>query len=204
MECIPVTAETTSEAMTSAQIAAKISAAREHLASLDKKAKSLALPAVSGDGDAAGVLANTCGSIQRITADLAVLEAARLAAVRKEEEANAKADAERRERHMTEARAHAAEIVKLCRRADGLVEAFDALLVDLEKAERDAWSALREAGMRPNTGIVGSAGLARFVDARMLEVIHRRNKAIRHQKPVAEVAAVAWADLLSPEGAADE
>jgi len=199
-----MTAETVIEAMSSAQIDARISAAREYLASLDADAKRLSLPAVSGDKTASDKLADVHRSIAQATADLATLNNALGAARRKEQEADAKADAERRGRHMSEARAHAAELVKIGRRADELVDAFDALLVDLEKAERDVWSALREAGVRPKTGIVGRAGLARFMDARMLEVIDRRQKAIRHQKPVADVAAAAWADLLEKEGTSDE
>ncbi|WOH68660.1 hypothetical protein [Bradyrhizobium sp. BWA-3-5] len=185
------------------QVETQIGAARERLAALDKEAQDLALPAVSGDQDAVASLAGINAQISQIVADLAVLDRARFTAVEQKREADEARDAERRAHHLQIARDDAAKIIRLSSQADELVDKFDALLVDLLDVDQHLWRALAEAKAQPSDAVVGRRGISQIAVARMREVVDRLNKHVRHQRPVAVVAAVAWSELLKATDDAD-
>lgn len=183
------------------QIEAKISGARERLRTLDNEAKELSLPVVSGDEGAVALLMQVNASIRQVTADLAVLNSARLAAAQQQADAATAATAAYRARHVEIARGHAAEIVKLAARADDLVASYKGLLGELAEAERKIGTTLREAGELPNTAIVGRKDLARFMVERVVNSHSGRDKFLTEQRTITTIAAAAWSALLVQEGA---
>lgn len=189
--------------MTVYQIETQIAEARERLASLDREAQDLAMPTVSGDQDAAASLAGINVQVQQITADIAVLERARLTAARQQREACEASAAADRARNLQIARVDAAKIIALAGQADQLIAAFDAVIADLETVEQHLWRALAQAAAQPSDAIVGRRGIGTIALARMCEVTDRRNKQIRQQRPVAAVASLAWKDLLGADEVSD-
>lgn len=192
------------QTMTVAQIEAQLCSARERLGQLDNEAKALALPAVSGTEEAANDLAKVNASIRQVTADISVLNNARLAAMQEKAKADAEASAEYRARHAEIARERAAELMTLAHRADEMVDAFEALLSDLAQTESDVWDALRQAGEQPNIAIIGRRDLGRFLIERVLATPNGQKRFLAEQRPIAAIAAAAWGDLLENEGASDE
>ncbi|MBI1203779.1 MAG: hypothetical protein GC182_14855 [Rhodopseudomonas sp.] len=166
------------------------------LASLDVEAKSLSLPAVSGDKDAAAKLAKITGSIRQVTSDIAVLENARLVAAKADADAQAEDDAARRRCQFENAKRLAVDILAMAQQADELAVSYKALLEDLADAERKIANAIRAAGKPVQTTIVGRHNLGYFLIERMTNIQSGRDKHLTDARHVAAVAATAWRDLL--------
>jgi len=188
--------------MTVAQIEAQIADAREGLATLDRDAQSFALPAVEGNQDAAAALARINTEVRQITADLAVLDRARITAAKQQrDESEAKAK-DYRAHHRAIAQDRAAAIVKLAGRADDLVAEFKAVFADLAVTEREIWNALREASAPPHDAVVGRKNLGQFAIA-LLTAFTNGTDRFGQGRAVADVARTAWADLLVSERSDD-
>ncbi|MCA6110471.1 hypothetical protein [Bradyrhizobium cenepequi] len=172
---------------------------RERLSILDKEAQDLAMPAVSGDQDAAALLARINAQVQQITADLAVLERARLTAAQQQREASeAKAAADRAFR-MAEARASVARLIEIARQIDQAQAAMLPALSELASIERAICASLRLAGASPAGGIVGQRDLAGLAMDRLTLAAQGRTMFLSDQRCVEEVAIDAWRDLLANE-----
>lgn len=181
--------------MTVEKIEVLISDARERLATLDSEAQALAMPAVSGDPDAAASLARINSEVRQVTADVAVLERARLTAAQQQREAEEAKDAAYRARHLEIAQDHAAVIVKLAARADELVAEFKVVFADMSATEREIWKALREASAPPHEAVVGRKNLGHFAIASLTAFTTGTDR-FGQTRAVADIAANAWADLL--------
>lgn len=181
--------------MTVDQIDAQIKAARERLSTLRSEARDLSLPAVSGDGEALSLLTQTNAETDRVLADLVVLDQARNVALQQLATVDAAALAGYRARHMTIAQDRAAAIVKLAGRIDDLVAQFKAVFAEMSETEREIWRALHEASAPPGDAVVGRKGLGSFALASLTAFINGSDK-FGQTRPVADIAAKAWADLL--------
>jgi hypothetical protein len=188
--------------MTVAQIEAQTTDARECLALLNDEAKDLSLLVVSGDQDAAAKLAGINAEVRQITADLAVLDNARLVAAEQQRDASDAKDAAYRARHMTIARDRAAAIVSLASRVDQIVAEFKSVYSEMVGTEEQIRRALREAGTPPNDAAVGQRGLAVFAIASLTAITNGTDRFSR-TRAVADVARMAWADLLVSERSDD-
>lgn len=182
--------------MTVAQIEAQIADARECLATLDRDAQSFALPAVEGNQDAAAALARINAEVQQITADLAVLDRARLTAAQQRREADEACVAEYRARHLATAQDCAASIVKLAARADELVAEFKVVFADMSTTEQQIWRALHEASVPPHDAVVGRKNLGQFAIASLTAFTNGTDR-FGQTRAVADVATKAWSHLLS-------
>lgn len=186
------------EATTVNQIDAQIKAARERLATLRIEARELSLPAVSGDGEAVSSLGQTNAEMDRVLADLVVLDQARSVALQRLASDDAAALADYRARHLSIAQERAVAIVKLAVRADELVGEVKRVFADLTETENEIRRALREAGVPPNDVVIGQKGLAVFAIASLNAFT---NGTDRFSKPraVADIAKQAWASILSSD-----
>jgi hypothetical protein len=189
------------ESLTSAQIASRIAFANDGIASLRGEESDLALAAVSGDADAVKRIAEVRAQLRQIGEDVALLERARGAALRKESEAAAARDDAYRARHMVIAREKAAELLKLAVRADEMVAAFKACTLEVNRVEREIHAALREADA-PARGKVGQIGLSQSAFD-LITLFVKGVDSYHPGRPVAETAASAWSNLLEAEGDAD-
>lgn len=192
--------------MTVEQVDAMIAGARARLADLEKQAKELSLPAVSGDESAITDLGRNRDQVRQVLDDLIVLDHARRASLEKQTETDAAAVAAFRAQRMEAARGHAAEIVALAGRADELVAGFKVLLADLAEAERNIWRALNDAKAGASSAIVGRRNIGNIAVGRMLEVINGVDRMrSERSRPVAVIASIAWADdLLKTEGESND
>jgi hypothetical protein len=181
--------------MTVDKIEDQIGAARERLAVLDNEAQDLAMPAVSGDEDAAASLARINAQVRQITADLAILDRARITAIEQQREASEAKAAANRARALEVAQDRAAAIVCLATRADDLVAEFKVVFADMAAVAREIWNALREASDPPNDAVVGRKNLGQFAIASLTAFTNGTDR-FGQVRPVADIAAKAWADLL--------
>ncbi|MCK1492200.1 hypothetical protein IVB14_17670 [Bradyrhizobium sp. 180] len=181
------------------QIEAQIADGRERLAQLDLEAQGLAMSVVSGDKDAAASLASINVQIQQITADLAVLERARLSAAQEQRAANEALAIAARARHMADARASAARLIEIAQKIDRAHAAILPALKDLDAAELAIWNSLRLASAQPSVGVVGQRNLAILAMDRLSVAATGKTMFLSDQRCVEEVAATAWASLLASE-----
>jgi hypothetical protein len=181
--------------MTVQQIEVQIADARRCLAAFQQRSRELALPTVGGDPDAIASLAETNSASDQVLADLVVLEHARAAAVEQQAANDAAAHAEYCAGRMAIARDRAGAIVKLAARIDGLISEFETVFTEMSATENEIRKALREAGAPPNDVIIGQRGLGVFAIASLTALTSGTS---RFNKPraVADVATMAWADLL--------
>ena len=177
------------------QIEAQITDRRECLALLDQEAQDLSLAAVSGDQDAAASLARINSEVAQITADLAVLDRARVTAAQQRREADEAREASYRASHLEYAQDRAAAIVKLAARIDELVAEFKSVFTDMSAVEREIWNALREASASPNDAVVGRQNLGIFAIASLTAFTNGTDR-FGQTRAVADVAAKAWSHLL--------
>jgi DNA-binding LytR/AlgR family response regulator len=189
--------------MTVEQIEDQIGAARERLAVLDQEAQSLALPAVEGDEAAAASLARINSEIRQITADVAVLDRARITVAQQQRKASEAEVTAYHLRHFEIAQDHAAVLVKLASRADELVAEFKAVFADMSATEREIWKALHEASAPPSDAVVGRKSLGQFAIAALTAFTTGADR-FGQTRAVADIAATAWAFLLSKEADQDD
>lgn len=185
--------------ITVGQIEAQIADGRERLAQLDREAQDLAMPAVAGDQDAAASLASINGQVQQITADLAVLERARLAAAQQQQAVNEAVAAATRARHLANARASVARLIEIAQQIDRAQAAILPVLKELDATELAIWNSLRLASAQPSGGIVGQRNLAAIAMDRLSVAASGKTMFLSDQRCVEEVAASAWASLLASE-----
>lgn len=181
------------------QIEAQIADGRERLARLDLEAQGLAMPVVSGDQDAAASLASINVQVQQITADLAVLERARLSAAQEQRAANEALAVAARARHMADARASVARLIEIAQKIDRTHAAILPALKELDATELAIWNSLRLASAQPSSGIVGQRNLAAIAMDRLSAAANGKTMFLSDQRCVEEVAAAAWASLLASE-----
>jgi hypothetical protein len=153
------------------------------------------MPAVSGDEDAAASLARINAQVRQITADLAILDRARITAIEQQREASEAKAAANRARALEVAQDRAAAIVCLATRADDLVAEFKVVFADMAAVAREIWNALREASDPPNDAVVGRKNLGQFAIASLTAFTNGTDR-FGQVRPVADIAAKAWADLL--------
>lgn len=177
------------------QIEEQIGAARERLSVLDKEAQSLALPAVEGDQDAAASLARVNSEVRQVTADVAVLDRARIEVAHQQRKASEAEVTAHRARHREIAQDHAAVLVKLATRSDELVAEFKVVFAEMFATEREIWKALHEASAPPGDAVVGRKNLGQFAIAALTAFTNGTDR-FGQGRAVAVVAATAWADLL--------
>ncbi|MFB6448383.1 hypothetical protein [Bradyrhizobium tunisiense] len=182
--------------ITVVQLDRQLAAARDRLSELEQDARDLALPAVSGDQDAVASLASANSSIGQIRADLIILERARASVVEQQRQASEADATAYRARHLEIAQDRAAEIVKLAARADELVAEFKRVFAGISATEREIWMALNEASAPPSDAVVGRKNLGNFVMASLTAFTNGTDR-FGQTRAVADVAAKAWADLLS-------
>jgi DNA repair exonuclease SbcCD ATPase subunit len=189
--------------MNVAEIEVKIADARERLASLDREAQDLAMPTVSGDHDAAASLARINSEVRQVTADVAVLERARLRAAQQQRKASEAEVAAYRARALEIAQDRAAAIVKLAARIDELTAEFRTVFTEMSTTERAIWTALREASAPPSDAVVGRKSLGQFAIAALTAFTTGADR-FGQVRPVADVAATAWAFLLTKKADQDD
>jgi hypothetical protein len=187
---------------TSQQIDANASAVHQHIASLEAKMPELSLAAVAGDQDAIASLADIQAQIRQAKADLSVLDLAKDAAIKGEIATDAAKAQAYREHHMEIARTRAADLMKLAARLDELVLEFKKVFGDLTATEREIWNALRKASASPDDGVVGRKNLGHFAIASLTAFTNGTDR-FRQVRGVADVASVAWGDLLKSKEQAD-
>lgn len=185
--------------MTVHQVEAQIADARERLAILDREAQDLAMPTVSGDPDAAASLARINSEVTQITADLAVLDRARLTAAQQQREADEARKAADRSLRMADARASAAHLIELARDIDRAQRSMLPMLNQLVANERAIWNSLRQADAPPTGMIVGQRDLAGLAMDRLISAAQGRTMFLSDQRCVEEIAAAAWSFLLTTE-----
>ncbi|MEH2574435.1 hypothetical protein [Bradyrhizobium sp. AZCC 1708] len=188
--------------MTVGEIEARIGVARERLAVLDNEAQSFALPAVSGDQDAAAALARINAEVRQVTADVAVLDRARISAAQQRRDADEAAQASYRASHIEYAQDRAAAIVRVATRVDDLVAELKAAFTELSSVEREIWIALREANAPPSDAVVGRKSLGNFAIASLTAFTNGTDR-FGQTRAVADVAAKAWAHLLTNDDETD-
>jgi hypothetical protein len=187
---------------TTAQIESQLASARARLATLDADVQRLSLPAVSGDSEAAAALSQVNTAIRQVSADIAVLDRARIEAARQEREAKEADEAAYRARSLAVARDRVADLMRLAGRADEMVAAYKALITEISQTERAVWDAAREAGMSPDGAVIGRKGLASFMTERMFAISNGRELFLLEKRDVAAIVATAWEHLLDSEGSA--
>lgn len=185
--------------MSVAQIEAQITERRECLALLDQEAKDLALPSISGDQKATAALATINAEIAQITADVSVLERARITVAQQQREANEERVAADRALRMAEARASVARLIEIARKIDKAQAAMLSALSELASIERAIWVSLRLAGAPPAGRIVGQRDLAGLAMDRLTLAAQGRTMFLSDQRCVEEIATAAWSSLLVSE-----
>ena len=188
--------------LTIQQIDAQTAQAREFLSMLDGEAQELALPAVAGDQDAAAALARVNAQIRQTTADVAVLDRARITVAQQRREADDAGVAAYRVRHREIARDHAEVVVKLASRADELIAEIRVVLAEISATEREVSKALRASAAPLQDAVVGRQGLIQFAIASLNGIVNGTDR-FNQARPVADVAKMAWADLLVSERSDD-
>ncbi len=182
--------------MTIAQIDAQTTDARECLALLNDEAKDLSLLVVSGNQDATARLAGINAEVRQITADLAVLDNARVLSLQRQRDTTEADLAASRARHLEIARGRATEIVKLAGRMDDLVMELKSVYGAMVETEGHIRRALSAAGTPPNDFAVGQQRLGVFAIASLTAFTSGSDRFCQ-SRAVADVARAAWAHLLT-------
>lgn len=184
--------------MTVEKIEDQVGAARERLGVLDQEAQGYALAAVSGDEEAATAIARINSEIRQVAADIAVLDRARIEAAQQQRDADEATQASYRASHLEYAQDRAVTIVRVATRVDDLVAELKAAFTELGSVEREIWQALREASAPPSDAVVGRKSLGNFAIASLTAFANGTDR-FGQTRAVADVAATAWAFLLSNE-----
>ncbi len=185
---------------TSATISNDLRALDAHLAIVAEKADALALEALGGSDKAKADLAAALAEIERGKAERAILERLQAVALNREAGAADTASQADREAAMGEARDHAARLLKLAGEIDEIAARLIPSLAAIDAAETGLRDALRRAGRADyaNGAIVGRQGLSGLgLDTLMRTV--RGDRFAHDPRPLASIAASAWADLLETE-----
>ncbi len=176
---------------------------RERIDGLDALAVDLgadfdkvAMEAVAGVEGAGKKAAEINQRIERLAVDRRILSRALDRSLNAEAAAiEAEAEAER-QRHLKTAKAHAVALLDASKRADAAILSFVSVLDDIAREEAAVRHALGLARALPSDAIVGRHGLSGMALDALQRITDGRAR-FGGVKPVADVAAYAWASLLT-------
>lgn len=191
----------------SAEIAGKLAAVDTALADWEAEFDTKVTAAVGGDTEAAAKLAEINANIERAKIERMIFAKAHGKALSAEAEEAARADAEARKEHTAIARLHAGRLIDAARRMDAGIEAFSAMLAEINEAERLVREHLRLAKALPGDAVRGRYGLGQEAVARLLMLTDGRSRFRQDDKQgVEHWSRVGWSFLLADDdrGAAHE
>ncbi|MCG5237119.1 hypothetical protein [Xanthobacter oligotrophicus] len=182
--------------VTSSELIDKIASLDAAVLQHEQRVSELSLQAVEGDEEARRSLVDILVTIDRAKVDRLVLQAATDAARQMEHDAAEAALAKERERHLSEARVHARELLLGADRFESLASDLLHEMVAMSAAEDRVWLALRAGGQAPNAAVVGRRNIADFCLER-LQAAATGRLPFRHDKRSGpELARNAWQFLI--------